>query len=93
MSSKPSHVPLITSHLSLRSRQDGLFLPRLRCLQVSKNSLGASQGDAGLGLLGGVDDLAVVDDDGVAVRPLGTGPFDARGKLEPRVAHEQLSPS
>lgn len=59
-------------------------------LQLVKAGLGAGEGDAGLGLLGGVDDLAVVDDDGVPVGPLVTGPADGLGELEVGVAHEEL---
>jgi hypothetical protein len=42
-------------------------------------------------LLGGVGDLAVVDDDGVAVSTaLGVGPADALGELGLGVGEEQL---
>lgn len=42
-------------------------------------------------LLGGVGDLAVVDDDGVAVSAaLGVGPADALGELSLGVGEEQL---
>jgi hypothetical protein len=42
-------------------------------------------------LLGGVGDLAVVDDDGVAVSAaLGVGPADALGELGLGVGEEQL---
>lgn len=78
---------LVVSHYS--SIKKPQFL-RTHPLQVAKDGLGTGELNARLSLLGGVDDLAVVDNDGVSVSPLGTGPADARGELDAGVAHEQL---
>lgn len=61
-------------------------------LQLLVNVVGGGNLQDVLGsLFGGVGDLAVVDDDGVAVgAALGVGPADALGELGLGVGEEQL---
>lgn len=84
ISEHPHYIHLIASRLSL------LFSRPPRPLELVKAGLRAGEGDTGLGLLGRVDDLAVVDDNGVPVGPLVAGPADGLGELEVGVAHEEL---
>lgn len=63
----------------------------MRLLQLGEDRVGARDGDAASGLLLGVDDLAVVDDDGVAagaVRP--SHPVDALAELAALVRGKDL---
>ena len=66
-----------------------LFMPSSRS-QVSEDGLGTGKLNARPGLFRGVNHLAMVDNNGVPIRPLGTRPADARRELDAGVAHEQL---
>ena len=58
--------------------------------QLREDRLGARSGDALRHVLLGIDNLAVVDDDGVAIGPRAATPADALGEGSIGVAHEDL---
>lgn len=59
-------------------------------LQLGEHGLGARNLGAAAALLLGVDDLALVDDDGVPRSALAQGPAEALGELGAVVARKQL---
>lgn len=59
-------------------------------LELGEDSLSSGQGNSGGFLLGSVDDLAMVNYDGISVGPLRTGPANLRREGNLRVADEEL---
>lgn len=82
--------PALIKNQSLR--QSNLFYLGIASLQLLVDVVGAGDLENVLGsLLGGVSDLAVVNDEGVTVgTALSVGPADALGELGLRVGQEQL---
>jgi hypothetical protein len=59
-------------------------------LEVGQDRLSARDVNAGAVLLGGVDDLAVVDDNGVASSALALEPAEALAELDLAIGSEDL---